>query len=397
MTQTWDRPGYSFTPEGVESIAASEFGNAQTFERELATVLRPGHGLLYLGHETMLPGKGHRMADGDPRLLLTRDDDGTVRALANMCTHSLRPIANTDEFVDKSCITCPFHQWSFRRDGALIGGRDITFGSGEEAEAIKAQLGLPSFEVMTWSGFHFAIDPARRDEFARDFARLDDDFAQRGLSDHLNFDDWVVSATEDTPYNADWKAFLEVFGDCYHVPPYHPGLASYSDCDTLDWTFAPNYHVQFLDLHESRGGASTAYAEWIKGLERYHELRGETMGNFAVAWLGMYPNIMIELYAGMRVFSVIIPTGVGTHINRSHYLVPADMETLVPGLAKTMKDAFDETGIEDETLVQARHDGAVTARTLGIDIDSYYPNLTGRAPEAGTAHFYDWYRRELNR
>lgn len=397
VTRTWHRPGYSFTPEGVPAIPASEFGNAATYERELETMLRPGNGLIYLGHDLMLPGKGHRMADGDPRLLLSRDEDGTVRALANMCTHSLRPIADTNEFVDKSCITCPFHQWSFRRDGSLIGARDMTFGTGEEAEATKAALALPVFEVLTWQGFHFAINPDRREEFERDFARIDDDFAERGLSEHLDFDDWVVYATEDTPFAADWKTFLEVFGDCYHVPPYHPGLASFSDCDTLDWTFAPNYHVQFLDLHPTRGAASEMYAGWVKGLEQYHERRGEAMGNFAVAWMGLYPNIMIEIYAGMRVFSVIIPTGLGTHINRSHYLVPADMESLVPGLPAIMKAAFDETGVEDQVLVESRHTGAVTAQQLGISIESYRPNLTGPAPEAGTAHFYDWYQREMHR
>ena len=397
VTRSWDRPGYRFSPDGVPAIPASEFGNPATYERELATMLRPGHGLMYLGHDLMLPGKGHRVADGDPRVVLTRDDDGAVRALANMCTHSLRPLLESNDFVDKSCITCPFHQWSFRRDGSLIGARDMTFGEGgsAEVEALKAELALPTFEVLTWAGLHFAINPQRRAEYELDFARLNEDFATRGLSDHLNFDDWVVYATEDTPFNADWKTFLEVFGDCYHVPPYHPGLASFSDCETLEWTFGPNYNSQFLDLHPTRGAASEKYAGWISGLEQYHERRGETMGTFAVAWLGMYPNIMIELYAGMRVFSVIIPTGPSTHINRSHYLVPADMETLVPGLPATMKAAFDETGVEDQVLVESRHTGAKTAQSLGINIESYRPNLTGPAPEAGTAHFYDWYYREL--
>ncbi len=397
VTSTWERPGYRFDAEGVASIPASDFGDPAVYERERAAMFRPGTGMMYLGHDLLLPGKGHRLADGDGRVLLTRDEDGQVRAVANMCTHTLRPLTDTSEFVDKSCITCPFHQWSFRRDGSLIGGREITFGSGDEGAAVRASLALPSFEVLSWQGFHFGIDPQRRAEYELDFQRISNDFAERGLSDHLNFDGWTIYASEDTHYAADWKAFLEVFGDCYHVPPYHPGLASFSDCDTLQWTFGPNYHVQFLDLHETRGGGSEMYTQWVQGLERYAEVRGEPMSDFAVAWLGIYPNIMIELYAGLRVLSIVIPTGPDTHINRSHYLVPTDMESVVPGLPNVMKTAFDETGVEDYVLIESRHAGAMTAKSLGIDIESYHVNLSGPAPEAGTAHFYEWYRAQLAR
>lgn len=397
MTSTWERPGYSFTPAAVSSLPISYYGDPETFARERGAMFRPGNGLLYLGHEFMLPGKGHRMADGDDRVMLTRDDDGTIRAVANLCTHTLRPLVDDTAFVDRSCITCPYHQWSFRRDGSLIGGRDITFGTGAEGDAARERLALPSFEVLNWHGFLFAVDPARRDEYRADLDRVTADFAARGLADHLDFDGWTLIASEDTPLRADWKAFMEVFGDCYHVPPYHPGLASFSDCSTLDWTFGNNFHVQFLELDERRGDKSAEYAAWVRGLEQYHAARGEAMSNFAVAWLGIYPNVMIELYAGLRVISLALPTGPDTHVNRVHYLVPADMETHVPGLPATMKTAFDETGGEDCHMVETRHTGVRAAQSLGLDVEPYWVNLTGLAPEAGTAHFYDWYRRTLTR
>lgn len=392
MTSEWARPGYTFRADGVAPLPTELFGDEAQYRRERATMFRPGRGLLYLGHDLLLPGKGHRRADGDERILLTRDDDGAVRAMANLCSHSLRPIARDDAFNDRSCITCPYHQWSFRRDGTLIGGRDIALTPEE-----KQRLSLPTFDVLSWCGFHFAVDPARRAEMQSQLDAIERDFAERGLADCLDFDGWTVIATDDTPYAADWKAFMEVFGDCYHVPPFHPGLASFSDCATLEWTFGPQYHVQLLEMHAERGGRSELYAEWVRGLERYHELRGEPMSEFAVAWLGIYPNVMIELYHGLRVISILLPTGAGTHVNRAHYCVPNDMETLVPGLPQVIKDAFDETGVEDAILVETRHQGVVAARELGLDMVPYHVNLSGPAPEAGTAHFYEWYRSELAR
>ena len=91
----------------------------------------------------------------------------------------------------------------------------------------------------------------------------------------------------------------------------------------------------------------------------------------------------------------MIPTGPDTHINRAHYCVSTDMEMLVPGLPAAMKTAFDETGAEDGVLIESRYEGLCTARDLKLDVVPYHTNLTGLAPEAGTAHFYDWYRREM--
>jgi choline monooxygenase len=395
MPSFYERPGYSFDPAGVRSLDLGNYGDPARFESERRRLFQPGIGLLYLGHDLLLPGKGHRRADGDDRLILTRDDSGEVRALANLCTHSVRPIATDDEFNDRSCITCPYHQWSFRRDGSLIGGRDINFGYGPEGDEQRRRLALTQYETLSWRGFHFAVDPRRRDEFELEFSRIETDFAERGLAEHLDLDNWVVLATEDTPYNGDWKNFMEVFGDCYHVPPYHPGLASFSDCDTLDWTFGEHFHVQFLEISAEAGSRSKGYADWIRGLTRYYEARGEQLGSFAVAWLGIYPNLMIELYNGLRVISIVLPTSSGTHVNRAHYCVPADMEGLVPGLPKIMKDAFDETAIEDGVLIETRHAGILAARSLGLEVEPYYVNLTGRAPEAGTAHFFAWWTRHM--
>ena len=161
VTRSWDRPGYRFSPDGVPAIPASEFGNPATYERELATMLRPGHGLMYLGHDLMLPGKGHRVADGDPRVVLTRDDDGAVRALAYMCTHSLRPLLENNDFVDKSCITCPFHQWSFRRDGTLIGARDMTFGEYDFLSIAEAPS-EPRWPRCCWQREAAGVSPISR-------------------------------------------------------------------------------------------------------------------------------------------------------------------------------------------------------------------------------------------
>ncbi len=351
----------------------------------------PGAGAVYLGHDLMLPARGYRRADADPRILLTRDTDGVVRAVANVCTHACRPIVLHDEPVERTYLRCEFHDWSFRCDGSLIGGASFEFGEGERGAEARRRLALPRFGLVSWHGFHFAVDPAREPSFRADLERVDADFVARDVGSWLDFSDWTVALSRDDPYHGDWKAFLEVFGDCYHVPPYHPGLASFVDCASIEWTFGDGFHVQFLERSAERGAKSQRYTAWADGLDRYYGARGEATPPMAVAWAGIYPNLMIEAYNGLRVISVIVPVGPQEYVNRVHYCVPSDMEALVPGLPVAIIDAYDETVVEDKTLVEARSDGVAAAAALGLGIERYVPNLGGTALEAGVAHFHQWW------
>lgn len=397
MSSVWHRPGHSFDPGAIGPLPPDAYSNCQVFADELQRLFAPSSGLVYLGHDLLLPDSGYVRADGDPRLLLTRDDEGVVRALANLCTHACRPLVDDDAPVRRTLVTCAFHDWSFRRDGSLIGGRDIDFGEGALGDATRCRLALPSFSVLSWRGFHFAVDPARRDEHAADLARVDADFESHGIGSWLDLDEWVLVASHDDHYRGDWKMFLEVFGDCYHVPPYHPGLASFVDCDSIEWTFGDNFHVQFLQLSAARGDRSPCYRLWIEGLDEYYGLRGEPTPAMGVAWAAVYPNLMIEAYNGLRVVSVVVPVGPEQYVNRVHYCVPADMERLVPGLPQIIRDAYDETVLEDRVLVESRFVGLQNAASLGLDLDRYFPNVSGKALEAGVAHFHDWWSRRLDR
>jgi choline monooxygenase len=393
MSKTWHRSGYSFDPSATSSLPASAYDDQRTFAIESQRLFAPGSGLIYLGHDLSLPAVGHRRSDADPRIVLTRDQDGVVRALANVCTHACRPLLVDDAPVHRPRLRCPFHDWTFRSDGTLIGGANFDFGDSAACSATKDRLALTSYEVLSWHGFHFAVDPEQRTRYSEDLAGIDTDFEARGIADWLDFRDWIPLRQRDDRYRGDWKLFLEVFGDCYHVPPYHPGLASFVDCSSIEWTFGESFHVQFLELSARRGDRSTKYAEWADGLDRYYERRGDPPPALAVAWVALYPNLMLEAYNGLRVISILVPDGFGKYVNRVHYFVPADMDRLVPGLSASIIEAYDETVEEDKNLVDSRRDGMLTAASLGLEFDRYSANLEGAALEAGVPHFQQWWSR----
>lgn len=374
------------------SLGVEVYGNADVYAEELERLFHPGRGAVFVSHEALLPAGGHVAAEADDRVMLTRSDDGEVRAFANLCTHALRPLVTSRDASKQACVTCPYHQWSFRRDGSLIGGRDIAFSDAE-----RKRLALDAFPLRTWHGAHFCGEAAQAAPFSRDLEIVERSFVERGVGNWLDFGDWTLTATEDEAYSGDWKTFMEVYGDCYHVPPYHSGLASFADCATLEWVFGDSVHVQFLDLAPEAGGRSPDYAAWAAGLGAYYEAKGEPAPTMAVAWTAFYPNVMIEYYNGLRVISALVPTGPDSYRNRVRYFVPADMESVAPGLAKTMLAAYDETAVQDRLLNESRHEGIVMARELGLQRAPYHPNLCGPAPELGTVHFHRWWRSQLGR
>lgn len=366
------------------------YADPDLYALERARLFHPAHGPFFVGHESLLGGPGHAAAEADERVLLTRTEDGTIRAFANLCTHAMRPLVREREQVAQSCVTCPYHQWSFRRDGSFIGARSMPTAPGE-----RSALALPEYPVHRWRGSIFCgADTA---SLAADLEVVEDAFAGLGCSDWLEFSDWTLVASEDEAYAGDWKSFVEVYGDCYHVPPFHPGLASFADCDTLRWVFGAGMHLQVLDLSPAQGAKSPYYAAWVDGLRRYTALKGEPEPSLAVVWSAFYPNLMIEYYNGLRVVSVIVPTGPDSYRNRVRYYVPPDMEALVPGLPAAILEAYGETAEQDRGLNESRHEGLLMAAELGLRQPAYVPNLTGPAPELGTVHFHSWWRTAMAR
>ena len=386
-----DWPAVSEARPAAFSLGLDAYGDPEVYATERERLFHPAHGPLFVGHQALLAAPGHVGAEADDRLLLVRSEDGQVRSFANLCPHSLRPLVTTRIASQQSCVTCPFHQWSFRRDGSLIGARDMDF-----TEDQRAELGLWEFPLTAWKGNYFCGEAAAQPPFRADLELFEETFAAIGLSGWLDFSDWSLVGSEDEVYEGDWKSFMEVYGDCFHVPPYHAGLASFADCDTLEWVFGESMHLQVLRHSAEQGGRSPLYAAWVEGLRRYHQRRGEPMADVAVIWTAFYPNVMIEYYNGLRVISVLVPSGPLQYRNRVRYFVPPDMERLVPGLPATILAAYGETARQDRVLNETRHEGMAMAAELGFTGSTYHPNLCGPAPELGTVHFHAWWRQMMD-
>jgi Rieske 2Fe-2S family protein len=121
------RPGWSLPREF--------YVNETVYHADLERVWR--RGWLFAGHTCQIPEPGDYFTlevDTDS-ILIVRGDDGTIHGLHNVCRHrGTRLCSESSGRVNR--IVCPYHQWVYARDGALLSCR------GMQEDLDKSQFGL---------------------------------------------------------------------------------------------------------------------------------------------------------------------------------------------------------------------------------------------------------------
>ena len=110
----------------------------------------------YVGHASQIPQPGDYFtaAVAGAPVVVIRGDDGEIRAFHNSCRHRGSRIA-WDEGNCKN-LTCPYHNWTYGRDGALIATPLIE----EEDGFWHADFPLLPVTLDRWAGFLFVnFDP----------------------------------------------------------------------------------------------------------------------------------------------------------------------------------------------------------------------------------------------
>ena len=185
-----------------------------------------GRGWVGLGRADRLEGPGAYETEdvaGRP-LILLRDKAGQVRAFANTCRH--RGARLLDGAGTCTGIRCPFHAWLYRLDGSLAAAPRMDGAEGFD----PAENGLVAYRAEERHGFLFiSLDPAPPplDQWLGDFGAL-----------HVpwRLDRVRTSRRWTREFACDWKAFLDVFNEYYHLPYVHRASLDglYEDPDPAD-------------------------------------------------------------------------------------------------------------------------------------------------------------------
>jgi phenylpropionate dioxygenase-like ring-hydroxylating dioxygenase large terminal subunit len=103
-------------------------------------------------------------------------------------------------------------------------------------------LDLPRQELQHWNGMLFN----GKRQVAKDLAKL-------GVAKELDFEGYQLNKVEAIEYGFNWKTFIEVYLEDYHVGPFHPGLGRFVTCDDLKWEFGDWHSVQTVGVNQRLG------------------------------------------------------------------------------------------------------------------------------------------------
>ncbi len=191
------------------SLPGEFYSNEAVYRAELDRIWRCGW--LFVGHTCEIPRPGDYLTfsvDADS-LIVVRDDDGGINALWNVCRHRGTRIT-TESQGRAGRLVCPYHQWTYGRDGSLVSCR------GMQEDIDKSELGLRHAECRQVAGLIFVSlsdNPPDFDAAAECLAPL---VTPQGLERAK------VAKIVDYDVAADWKIVWENNRECYHCNVNHP-------------------------------------------------------------------------------------------------------------------------------------------------------------------------------
>jgi phenylpropionate dioxygenase-like ring-hydroxylating dioxygenase large terminal subunit len=260
----------------ARTIPAAWYLDERIADLERQTVFARSWQLAGRANQVKLAGQfvSCELACGEP-IVMVRGTDGVLRGFFNVCRHHAATVVTVPE-GSASHLRCPYHGWTYALDGQLKGTPDFT----GVCDFDRAAHGLVPIEIAAWEQWIFVrVEPGGPplDEW------LGAAFRSRTQALGLERLQWVERRQYSLACN--WKVFVDNYLDGgYHVPHLHKDLNS-----VLDGSTYTIENFERVCLQSSR-------------------IAGNPDDGAFYAWI--YPNMMINAYAGRMDTNVVIPRGV---------------------------------------------------------------------------------------
>jgi len=363
--------------QAASQLPVSSYFDNALFQRELKTIFQQGP--QYVGHQLSVPDIGdyHALPQEAGGRALVRSERG-VELISNVCRHRQavmlqgRGSLHTQQKGSAGGnIVCPLHRWTYAPEGHLLGAPHF---------AQDPCLNLKNYPLKEWNGLLF-------EDNGRDIAA---DLEGMGPRAALDFTGFQLDHVELHECNYNWKTFIEVYLEDYHVEPFHPGLGNFVTCDDLNWQFKKEFSVQTVGVANRLGKAgSPVYERWQKQLMQY---RHGAVPDYGAIWLTYYPHIMVEWYPHVLTVSTLHPISPEKTLNMVEFYYPEEIVAFERDFVEAQKAAYMETCLEDDEIAERMDAGRKALMQRGDDEVGPYQSPM----EDGMQHFHEWYRTKMN-
>ncbi|MDY7577954.1 aromatic ring-hydroxylating dioxygenase subunit alpha [Herbaspirillum sp. RTI4] len=348
-------------------LPVSVYFDEALLQREIQQLFNPGP--RYAGHELMVPNVGDYATlpwENEGRMLV-RNPQG-IQLMSNVCRH--RQAKMLDGRGNANNIVCPLHRWTYDLKGELIGAPH--FGE-------TPCMDLGGGELHNWNGLLFEKNGTNVSQMLE----------KLGVAKEMDFSGYLFDHVEVHECNYNWKTFIEVYLEDYHVEPFHPGLGNFVSCDDLRWEFGKNYSVQTVGVnHGLAKSGSPVYRKWQEQVLKMGNGVPPAQG---AIWLTLFPNIMIEWYPHVLVVSTLWPNGPQQTTNVVEFYYPEEIALFEREMIEAERAAYMETCVEDDEIALRMDAGRQILLKRGMNQVGPYQSPM----EDGMQHFHEWYRTQM--
>ncbi len=226
----------------VMRLPAERYYDEDRWRREMDRIFRRMPLMLAMSCELRTPGDFKTLDVCGVPVLIVRTDSGDVRAFINSCSHR-GAVVVTESAGNRKRFTCPYHAWTYDRDGSLVSvyAEDDFGGIDKTCHGLTA---LPTGERagMIW----VTLDPDSPLSIDAFLCGYDHLLAQFG------FESWELY-DQRTVIGPNWKIAYDGYMDLYHLPILHRNtFGSNMPNQALYYAWGPHQRVSSPDPGLSR-------------------------------------------------------------------------------------------------------------------------------------------------
>jgi carnitine monooxygenase subunit len=333
------------------------YHDPEFFEAEKKAFLRAAPQVVCHESEIAKPGEWRSIDYLGTSVFVIRGDDGRVRAFQNVCRHRGSRLVDGTGGCAK-VLTCPYHAWSYSRDGRLIGVPHRHEYPGLDVEA----HGLFPVALEAWRGFLFvALDPGAP-TVAQMMAPYEAEVAPYRFEDLR-----VMGRVTLRPRPLNWKTIADNYSDHLHIPIGHPGLTR---------LFGRNYKIEAKEWVDRMEGELVDKESENPSERAYQKLLPEAEHlppSHRRKWLyyKLFPNVAFDIYPDQVDFMQFLPvSATETVIREISYALPDDR--------REMKAAR-YLNWRINRRVNAEDTELITRVQLGMQSPAYVPGPLGKS------------------
>ncbi len=250
-----------------------------------------------VGRASMVAKPGDQVAlrIGREGVLLTRDRDGRLHALSNVCRHRGHELVTCPGTAHGKVIRCPYHRWTYDLDGTFKGGPGLASQAGFDKR--DPEHSLVALRIEQWGGFVF-VNVSGDAPPLRDYLGTLPALMQPYEPERL-----FVGASHSYDIAANWKVVVENYHECYHCSEIHPELCRVSAPGSgLD--YEPSGLVIGGSM-ELLPGAETMSLDGTSLGVPFRNLTGSALRE--VYYLQVFPNLLVSIHPDYVMTHMIEP------------------------------------------------------------------------------------------